>query len=77
MTKFQTLRCIGKWLLFGFRVVTGILVAKTGIDLLEGEIIIGYNRKDTPIIGLFVLPLGVYFIFSSLTQVLFTKKHDI
>ncbi len=71
----SSLQQIGKWLFAGLRVLAGILVAKTGIDLLEGDTILGYNRQDTLVIGLFILLIGVYIIFSSLFHVLFAEKN--
>ncbi len=47
MINLPSLQQIGKWLFTGLRVLAGILVAKTGIDLLEGDTILGYNRQDT------------------------------
>lgn len=65
------------WLLALCRVFAGLLVLKTGVDLLRGASYLGYDNDNAFITGFFAVLIGVYIIFSSLARVLFPedKKH--
>gem|GEM_PF-6369406 len=67
-------KSIGRWFLAGCRIFVGVLVAKTGIGLLQGLPFRGYNRQDDLFIGGFVLLLGAYIIFSTLFSLFFPDK---
>ena len=71
MVKLPNVKVMGKWLLAGCRVFVGLLVAKTGIGLLRGELYRGYNRQDNLMVGGFILLIGVYIIFSTLLPIIF------
>jgi hypothetical protein len=48
-----------------FRIVIGLVVIKTGLDFTSGSGTFAYQETDG-ITGIFVVLIGVYFIFSSL-----------
>ena len=70
MANLTTLKRIGKWIFTGFRILIGLLVTKTGIDLMRGGTLTGYNKENTLLTGGFVMIIGLYFIFSSLIHAL-------
>ncbi len=48
-----------------FRIVIGLVVIKTGFDFASGGGVFAYQETDG-LTGIFVIIIGVYFIFSSL-----------
>lgn len=52
------------WIVTACRILVGFLVMQAGIELMRGEIFIGYNR-DPLLTGGFIMILGLYFVFSS------------
>lgn len=73
MTELPVVKRIFIWGVTGCRIVVGLLVMKTGIDLMRGGIFTGYNRQDPFLVGGFVTIIGLYFICSSLFHVLSKK----
>lgn len=54
------------WLLILLRVLIGILVMKTGADLIQGESPFTATAVHQPILtGLFILLVGIHIIFAS------------
>jgi hypothetical protein len=52
----------------------GILVIKTGFDLASGEGSFAFHKSDNIMTGVFVMFIGIYFVFSSLIRQFFEDK---
>lgn len=49
------------------RVLVGVLVVKTGADLIQGKyIFIGYSSFEPFLTGIFIILIGIHIIFSSI-----------
>lgn len=54
------------WILTILRVLVGVLVMKTGADLIQGRyIFIGYSSFEPLLTGIFLILIGIHIIFSS------------
>ena len=57
---------MASWLLILLRVLAGVLIMKTGADLIQGEYPFTESSVHEPVItGLFVILVGIHIIFSS------------
>jgi len=54
--------------------VVGLVVIKTGFDFTRGSGAFVYQKTDDGIIGIFVMIIGAYFVFSSLFRDLFERS---
>ena len=54
--------------------MVGLVVIKTGFDLTRGSITFAYQKTGDGILGIFVMIIGVYFVFSSLFRELFERS---
>ena len=54
------------WIIILCRVLVGGIVFKTGFDYSRGSGVFAYQNHDNIIAGMFVMGLGIYFIFSSI-----------
>ena len=57
---------IFSWAITLCRVVLGLLVIKTGFDFSRGSGAFAFMEVDDGITGIFVMLIGLYFVFSSL-----------
>jgi len=57
---------MGIWIVTLFRVLVGLLIVKTGADLLKGSNALqGFSEHQPLMTGIFLIMLGIYIIFSS------------
>jgi len=49
-------------------------VIKTGFDLASGTGAFAYNQSDNIMTGVFVMSIGIYFVFSSISRQFFKDK---
>lgn len=55
-----------KWLVTILRVLVGVLIMKTGVDLIQGKyIFIGFASFEPLLTGIFLILIGIHIIFSS------------
>jgi len=62
------------WLFTICRIVVGIVVIKTGFDLASGAGYFAFYTSDNIMTGVFVMVIGVYFVFSSITRQFFEDE---
>jgi hypothetical protein len=67
------IKLIFVWTIKLCRIVTGLVVIKTGFDFSRGSGAFAYREADV-ITGIFVILIGAYFILSSLFPDLFDKS---
>jgi len=56
------------WVFTICRILVGVLVIKTGFDLASGAGSFAFYTSDNIMTGVFVMVIGIYFVFSSLTR---------
>lgn len=57
------------WVLTVLRVMVGLLVMKTGADLIQGDyLFIGFASHEPLLTGTFIIIIGVSIIFSSIRR---------
>ncbi|MCD6389168.1 MAG: hypothetical protein J7L69_07135 [Desulfobulbaceae bacterium] len=56
------------------KILIGLLVMKTGFDLATGTLPFYYNHDNNFLMGLFIMMIGAYIIFSSLFRQLFDAE---
>jgi hypothetical protein len=61
------------WLVILCRIAVGLVVIRTGFDFTSGSGAFAYQETDV-ITGIFVILIGLYFIFSSLFGRLFDQS---
>lgn len=62
------------WVITLCRILIGALVIKTGFDLASGTGAFAYNQSDNIMTGVFVMSIGIYFVFSSISRQFFKDK---
>ena len=62
------------WIITGCRVLIGLVVMKTGFDVIRGKGAFAYWKIDDGITGIFFIILGVYIDFSSLSHQVFDQS---
>jgi TctA family transporter len=67
MKKKLIFKCILAWAITLCRVVIGLVVIKTGFDFSRGGGTFSFQQTDT-VTGIFVIIIGVYFVFSSISS---------
>ena len=56
------------------RILIGLLVMKTGFDLATGTLPFYYNHGNNFLMGIFIMIIGGYIIFSSLFRQIFDDE---
>ena len=74
MARLVTLKDFWNWILAGCRIFVGLIVAKTGVGLLQGEFYMGFNRQNDLLTGGFVVLIGAYIVFSTIISLCFPDK---
>ena len=54
--------------------MVGLVVIKTGLDLTRGSIAFAYQKTDDVFLGIFLMIIGAYFVFSSLSRKFFERS---
>ncbi len=63
---------MGRWFVTILRVLVGVLVVNTGVDLARSENMFAYHSGfEGFITGLFVILVGLHIIFSSIFEQIF------
>jgi hypothetical protein len=75
MKKKLIFKFILAWAITLCRVVIGLVVIKTGFDYSRGDGTFSLQQTDT-VTGIFVIIIGVYFIFSSISKRLFEQSEN-
>jgi len=70
----STIKLIFGWIITLCRIVVGLVVIKTGFDLTRGSGTFACQETDDGIMGVFVMIIGAYFVFSSLFRDLFERS---
>jgi len=70
----STIKLIFLWIITVCRVLIGLVVIKTGFDFARGQGVFAYQKTDDGITGIFVMIIGAYFVFSSLSRCLFDQS---
>ena len=73
MNAYPALQLIFRWIVVGCRFVVGFLVAKSGVSLLQGDPLLGYDNGDA-FTGWFVFLIGAYIIYNAFVPVFFPDK---
>jgi hypothetical protein len=63
------------WTIALCRVVIGLVVIKTGFDFARGGGAFSFQQTDT-VTGIFIMIIGVYFVYSSLSKRLFERSEE-
>ena len=72
--KTSKIKQIISWFFILCRILIGLLVMKTGFDLARGTLPFYYNHDDNFFMGVFIMIIGTYIIFSSLFRQLFDAE---
>ncbi len=59
------------WILVVCRILVGGVVFKTGFDYSLGRSVFAYQIQNNKTAGIFVMAIGIYFVFSSIFRGLF------
>jgi TRAP-type C4-dicarboxylate transport system permease small subunit len=62
------------WVFTLCRILVGILVIKTGFDLASGAGSFAFHKSDNIMTGVFVMIIGIYFVFSSINRQFFEDE---
>ena len=62
------------WTITFCRVLIGLVVMKTGFDFTKGSGAFAYKEATDGVTGIFVMIIGAYFVFSSLSRALFDRS---
>jgi TctA family transporter len=63
----EKFKFIFTWTITLCRVVIGLVVIKTGFDFFRGGGTFSFQQTDT-VTGIFVIIIGVYFVFSGISN---------
>ncbi|MBM9606041.1 hypothetical protein [Desulfopila inferna] len=58
------------WILTILRAIIGLLIIKTGLDLLLGNITFSGYYRETSLTGIFFILLGVHIVFAAFSILL-------
>lgn len=65
------------WILAALRVITGLLIIKTGFDLLSGKALLSvFWSRETSLTGVFIILLGVHIVCATFSRLVQEKKEN-
>jgi len=73
----STIKLIFGWIITLCRILVGLVVIKTGFDFIRGSSAFAYQKTDDGILGVFVMIIGAYIVFSSLFRDLFERSNNL
>lgn len=62
------------WVFTLCRIAIGIVVSKTGYDLANGTGSFAYYESDNIMTGVFVMSIGIYFVFTGIRRQFFSDE---
>jgi len=62
------------WVFTLCRIVIGLVVSKTGFDLASGAGSFAYYESDNIMTGVFVMSIGIYFVFTGIRRQFFADE---
>jgi len=62
------------WIFTLCRIAVGLLVSKTGFDLARGQGSFAYYGSDRIMTGVFIMAIGIYFVFSGIRRQFFADE---